>query len=257
MVIETGRPIAEVARDLRIHDGTLGNRVNAWRREHPEPDQPLGPTERVRVKEMEDEIRRLRMENEFLKSCGLLRADAPVLERCAVLDRGRRSRGQHPNGYRSKIETTSGRPSVTLQSPRWTPRCWNCSTPPRRPARRVSPRRTPPYRRGSRLTAIQRQRTASANAPRRMKWIGRTEEAASGQQMCPAGRRPLHCSRQRRSRARLLNNLQSAAANRNRAPRPHRAPVTRPRSARRMTVRTEPTRPCRGPHASRAADSCR
>jgi transposase-like protein len=38
MVIETGKPIAAVARDLGIHDGTLGNWVNAWRREHPEPD---------------------------------------------------------------------------------------------------------------------------------------------------------------------------------------------------------------------------
>ena len=34
MVIETGKPIAEVARDLGIHDGTLGNWVTAWRREH-------------------------------------------------------------------------------------------------------------------------------------------------------------------------------------------------------------------------------
>ncbi|GAA1779903.1 hypothetical protein GCM10009681_57450 [Luedemannella helvata] len=67
MVIESGRPIAEVARDLGIHDGTLGNWVNAFRRAHPEPDQPLTPVERVRVKELEDEVRRLRMENEFLK----------------------------------------------------------------------------------------------------------------------------------------------------------------------------------------------
>jgi transposase-like protein len=67
MVIETGKPIAVVARDLGIHDGTLGNWVNAWRREHPEPDQPLSPVERARVRELEDENRRLRMENEFLK----------------------------------------------------------------------------------------------------------------------------------------------------------------------------------------------
>ena len=57
----------QVARDLGIHDGTLGNWVNAYRRAHPEPDQPLSPLERVRVKELEDEVRRLRMENEFLK----------------------------------------------------------------------------------------------------------------------------------------------------------------------------------------------
>jgi transposase-like protein len=41
--------------------------VGAWRREHPEPDQPLSPVERARVKELEDEVARLRMENEFLK----------------------------------------------------------------------------------------------------------------------------------------------------------------------------------------------
>ena len=67
MVIETGKPIAQVARGLGIHDGTLGNWVNAWRREHPEPDQPLSAVERARVKELEEENRRLRMENEFLK----------------------------------------------------------------------------------------------------------------------------------------------------------------------------------------------
>ena len=49
MVIETGKPIAEVARDLGIHDGTLGNWVNAWRRAHPDPDEPLTPVERARA----------------------------------------------------------------------------------------------------------------------------------------------------------------------------------------------------------------
>jgi transposase-like protein len=67
MVIETGKPIAEVARDLGIHDGTLGNWVNSWRRANPEPGEALSPVEHARVREMEDEIRRLRMENEFLK----------------------------------------------------------------------------------------------------------------------------------------------------------------------------------------------
>lgn len=66
-VIETGRPIAEVARELGINEGTLGNWVNQWRRDNPEPETALTPVERARVAEMEDEIRRLRMENEFLK----------------------------------------------------------------------------------------------------------------------------------------------------------------------------------------------
>src|SRR5947208_14254241 len=72
MVLETGKPIAEVARELGIHDGTLGNWVQAWRRDHPEPEPSETPVERARVKEMEDEIRRLRMENEFLKKARCL-----------------------------------------------------------------------------------------------------------------------------------------------------------------------------------------
>jgi transposase-like protein len=67
LVLQSGKPAAEVARELGIHEGTLGNWVNAWRRENPEPESPLTPVERARVKEMEEEIRRLRMENEFLK----------------------------------------------------------------------------------------------------------------------------------------------------------------------------------------------
>ena len=67
MVLETGKPIAEVARDLGVHDGTLGNWVATWRRDNPQPVPDLSPVERARVSEMEAELRRLRMENEFLK----------------------------------------------------------------------------------------------------------------------------------------------------------------------------------------------
>jgi len=67
MVLETGKPIAEVARDLGINEGTLGNWVNVYRTSNPEPEAPLTPMERARVAEMQEELRRLRMENEFLK----------------------------------------------------------------------------------------------------------------------------------------------------------------------------------------------
>lgn len=77
MVIQTGKPIAEVARDLGVNDGTLGNWVKAWRDENPEPDPELSPVERARVKEMEAEIRRLRMENEFLKKAAAFFARTP------------------------------------------------------------------------------------------------------------------------------------------------------------------------------------
>jgi transposase-like protein len=85
-VIETGRPIAEIARELEINEGTLGNWVNEWKRSNPEPEKALTPVERARVAEMEDEIRRLRMENEFLK-----KAAAYVGDRCQVPVSSRRS----------------------------------------------------------------------------------------------------------------------------------------------------------------------
>ncbi|GAB95328.1 transposase-like protein [Kineosphaera limosa] len=35
MVLENDQPIAKVARDLGMNEGTLGNWVNKYRREHP------------------------------------------------------------------------------------------------------------------------------------------------------------------------------------------------------------------------------
>jgi hypothetical protein len=43
------------ARDQGIHDGTLGNWVNAWRRDHPDPDQQLTRVERARVNQLQEE----------------------------------------------------------------------------------------------------------------------------------------------------------------------------------------------------------
>jgi transposase len=66
-VIESGRPVAHVARELQINEGTLGNWVHAWREANPEPEEGPSPVERQRIDEMEAELRQLRMENEFLK----------------------------------------------------------------------------------------------------------------------------------------------------------------------------------------------
>ena len=77
LVIETGKPIAEVARDLGVNDGTLGNWVKAWRDANPEPETALSPVERARVRELEEENRRLRMENEFLKKAAAFFARTP------------------------------------------------------------------------------------------------------------------------------------------------------------------------------------
>jgi transposase len=77
MVIETGKPVAEVARDLGVNDGTLGNWVAAWRDANPEPATAGSPIERARVSEMEAEIRRLRMENKFLTKAAAFFARTP------------------------------------------------------------------------------------------------------------------------------------------------------------------------------------
>jgi transposase len=67
MVIETSQPIAKVARELGIVEGTLGNWVNTYRREHAGEEPPLTLNERARLRELERETRELKMENDFLK----------------------------------------------------------------------------------------------------------------------------------------------------------------------------------------------
>jgi transposase-like protein len=66
-VIETSRPVAQVAKELGINAGTLSNWVGAYRREHAGEEPALTVNERARLRELERETRELRMENEFLK----------------------------------------------------------------------------------------------------------------------------------------------------------------------------------------------
>ncbi len=66
MVLESDRSIAAVARDLGINEGTLGNWVAKYRREHPASEE-LNIDERARLRELEKENRELRMERDFLK----------------------------------------------------------------------------------------------------------------------------------------------------------------------------------------------
>lgn len=66
-VIETSRPVAQVAKELGINPGTLSNWVGAYRREHAGEEPALTVNERARLRELERETRELRMENEFLK----------------------------------------------------------------------------------------------------------------------------------------------------------------------------------------------
>jgi transposase len=65
-VIDKSRPIATVARENGLVAQTLGNWVTAWRTEHIGDEPELSLSERARLKELEREVRELRMENEFL-----------------------------------------------------------------------------------------------------------------------------------------------------------------------------------------------
>ena len=67
LVRETGKPIAQVARDLGINEGTLGNWVNADKRRRGEGDGALSEDERA-------ELARLRKENaELAMRCDVLK----------------------------------------------------------------------------------------------------------------------------------------------------------------------------------------
>ena len=71
LVRETGKPIAQVARDLGINSGTLGNWVDADRRRRGEGDRALSEDERA-------ELARLRKENaELAMRCDVISAVWP------------------------------------------------------------------------------------------------------------------------------------------------------------------------------------
>lgn len=65
IVLETNKPIAQVARDLDIHPGTLGNWVQAERRRAAGGD--LDGDERAELVRLRSENATLRMERDVLK----------------------------------------------------------------------------------------------------------------------------------------------------------------------------------------------
>ena len=66
LVPSTGRPIAEIARELGIYDSTLGNWVRQDRIDGGE-QEGLTTEERARLRQLEAENAKLRMERDLLK----------------------------------------------------------------------------------------------------------------------------------------------------------------------------------------------
>ena len=66
LVRSSGRPIAEIARELGIYDSTLGNWVRQDRIDGGEQDG-LSSDQQVRLHQLERETAKLRMERDLLK----------------------------------------------------------------------------------------------------------------------------------------------------------------------------------------------
>ena len=66
-VISSGRPIAEVARNLGINEGTLANWVNKTKKNGTVQEKPLDVAERAELEELRKELQRVKMERDFLK----------------------------------------------------------------------------------------------------------------------------------------------------------------------------------------------
>src|SRR5215471_4354277 len=67
LVGETGKPVARVARDLGINEGTLGNWVNADKRRRGDGNGALGEDERAELARLRRENAELAMERDVLK----------------------------------------------------------------------------------------------------------------------------------------------------------------------------------------------
>jgi transposase len=67
LVFETGKPIAQVARNLGINEGTLGNWVNADKRRRGDGAGALSEDERTELVRLRRENAELAMERDVLK----------------------------------------------------------------------------------------------------------------------------------------------------------------------------------------------
>ena len=107
IVRETGKPIAQVARDLGVHEGTLGNWV-AHDREAREGRGELTRDDLEELKRLRSEVAELRMERDVLKRSVVL----------WVLSRGRDNthNAEHRIMPRTPLNRLQGKGSVSMHS---------------------------------------------------------------------------------------------------------------------------------------------
>ena len=74
-MLQTDRPVMQIAKELEIGKGTLHNGVSTLKLNNSGPSEALLTMEIAAVGEMETEIRRLQMANEFLKEAAVFFAE--------------------------------------------------------------------------------------------------------------------------------------------------------------------------------------
>jgi transposase len=67
LVLDSGDPVAEIARSIGVHEMTLGKWVKKARDDGEESARPLDDNERAELERLRKEVARLRMEAEFAK----------------------------------------------------------------------------------------------------------------------------------------------------------------------------------------------
>jgi transposase len=67
IVLESGRPIAQVARELGINEGTLGNWVARDRQARGGAEPPVSESERAELARLRRELAEAQMERDVLK----------------------------------------------------------------------------------------------------------------------------------------------------------------------------------------------
>lgn len=71
LVINTGRAVAVVARELGVQESTLGRWVNAFKARQGSGEEALSETERVELARLRRENSELKMDRAFLKKASL------------------------------------------------------------------------------------------------------------------------------------------------------------------------------------------